>query len=273
MKRNIIEISEEKCNGCGECIPNCPEGALQIIDNKARLVSDLFCDGLGACIGHCPQGAINVVEREAEPYDERKVMENIVKHGENTIKAHLEHLKSHGEEKLLNQAEEFLKEKGIENPLVKEAKAKAPARAVGCSCPSTKVMEFKDAPLVSKAGRQKAELRQWPVQLMLVPPNAPYFDNSELLVCADCVPFAHPNFHNDLLKGKSLVVGCPKLDDVKFYAEKLTEIIKANNIKKITVATMEVPCCSSLFAAAEKAVADSGKEVELENTVVSIHGN
>ncbi|MBI5144848.1 MAG: 4Fe-4S binding protein, partial [Candidatus Omnitrophica bacterium] len=237
-KRKIIKIDEEKCNGCGLCIPNCPEGAIQIIDGKARLVSDLFCDGLGACMGYCPQGAISIEEREAEGYDERKVMENIVIQGENVIKAHLEHLQGHHQEEYLQQAIDFLKEKNI----------KIPTHSFS-GCPGSRVMDFRE----KKASREKkivltqaSQLKTWPVQLKLVPVNAPYLNSADLLIAADCVPFAYADFHQDLLKGKILLVGCPKLDDIKIYQEKISEIVKNNNIKSITSAHMEVPCCFGL---------------------------
>ena len=267
VKREIIKINKEKCDGCGLCIPNCPEGALQVIDNKARLISDLFCDGLGACIGHCPQGAIEIEEREAEPYEESKVMENIVKQGENTIKAHLEHLKEHGETDLLKEAEDFLKKNDIEVP---DLESKDP---LPCGCPGTHVKEFKAESDVSGNTEQASALTQWPVQMKLVPSHAPFLDNCHLLVAADCTAFAHPNFHSTLLHGKKLLIGCPKLDDVEQYTEKLTETFKANNIKSVTVAIMEVPCCSGLYYAVEKAVEGSGKNIPIIKEVISIDGN
>ncbi|MDD2666087.1 MAG: 4Fe-4S binding protein [Methanocellales archaeon] len=266
MKRKIIKIDEKKCNGCGLCIPNCPEGALQIIDGKARLVSDLFCDGLGACIGTCPQGAITTEEREAKPYDEKRVMENIVKAGKNTIIAHLKHLKDHGETKYLNEALEVLKEKGIEVPIREINKVKDTPHI----CPGAAPREIKAD--VSKKAEQTSALRQWPVQLRLVPTQAPFFENSHLLVAADCVPFANANFHSKLLNGKSLVVGCPKLDDIEAYQEKLTEIFRNNKIKSATVAVMEVPCCNGLYAAVEKAVKDADKSIPIAKRVIKISG-
>ena len=266
VKRKIIKIDEEKCNGCGLCIPNCPEGALQIIDNKVRLISDLFCDGLGACIGHCPEGAITIEEREAEPYDERKVMGNIVKAGANTIKAHLTHLKDHNETKFLDQAIKFLKEKGIEIPDLGDNKMETQ-----CGCPGAAIREVKGTD-ASGNTEQSSALRQWPVQLGLLPPQAPFFENSHLLVSADCVPFANANFHSNLLNGKSLVIGCPKLDDIESYKEKLTEIFKNNKIKSVTVAIMEVPCCHGLYAVVEQAIEDSGKTIPLIKEVINISG-
>ncbi len=269
VKRKIVEIDEDKCDGCGLCIPNCHEGALQIIDGKARLVSDLFCDGLGNCLGHCPQGAIEIVEREAEPYDEKKVMVKITKQGENTIKAHLQHLKDHNETKFLNQAIEYLDENNIKNPLKEDTKMQ---ENLPCGCPGTAMREVNNDEDASNNAEQTSALRQWPVQLNLLPPQAQFFDNSHLLVSADCVPFANPNFHSKLLNGKSLVIGCPKLDDIEAYQEKLTEIFKNNKIKSITVAIMEVPCCHGLLSAVEEAIKVSGKDIPLIKEIVSISG-
>lgn len=282
-KREIITIDEEKCNGCGSCVPGCPEGALQIIDDKARLISDLFCDGLGACMGDCPEDAISIIEREAEPYDEVRVMENIVKQGENTIKAHLEHLKNHGETGFLKQATDYLEENGFENPLEKEVEADQAAGAeanedkLPCGCQGSKVMDLRDddradADSGDNGVKQKTELRQWPVQIHLVPVNAPYFDNADLLIAADCVPFAHANFHRDLLKGKILLVGCPKLDDAGFYKDKITEILKENNIKSVTIAHMEVPCCFGLVKLVNDALADAGKDIPLDDIMIKVNG-
>lgn len=271
-KREIIKIDEDKCDGCGSCIPNCPEGALQIIDNKARLVSDLMCDGLGACIGECPQGAITTEEREAQDYDEKKVMENIVQKGENVIKAHLLHLRDHGQHDYLQEAIDFLCEKGIANPLPDTKEDDHPAE---CGCPGAKMMDFKkdkDEKPQEPGAREKSALRQWPVQITLVPPNAPYFQGADLVVTADCVPVAYANFHADFLTGKSVLMGCPKLDDLSSYQEKMTEIFTANDIKSITVLTMEVPCCTGLQHAVETAIKASGKKISLSSKVISIRG-
>jgi ferredoxin len=270
-KRDIITIDEQKCTGCGNCIPGCPEGALQLIDGKARLISDLFCDGLGACIGECPEGAISVENREAEPYDEARVMENIVKQGKNTIKAHLKHLKDHRETDLLKQATDYLEENGIENPLEEEAEEKLP-----CGCPGSSVRDMRgkeEAEEEVRGARQRSELRQWPVQISLVPVNAPYFDGADLLLAADCVPFAYGNFHRDLLKDKILLVGCPKLDDAGFYREKISEIIKNNDIKSMTVAHMEVPCCFGMVKLLYDAVAASGKDIPVEDITIKVDGS
>jgi len=264
-KRKIIAIDEDKCNGCGLCIPNCPEGALQVIDGKVRLISDLFCDGLGACIGYCPQGAIKVIEREAKPYDEKKTMENIVKQGPNTIKAHLLHLKAHGEEKYLLEAISVLKQKKLPVPSLEEGN-------IPHMCPGSAYRELKPKQAQPGKADQESSLRQWPVQLSLLPVQAPIFSNSHLLISADCVAYANPNFHSKLLYGKSLAIGCPKLDDVDSYIEKLTQIFKGNTIKSVTVAIMEVPCCGGLYYAVETALKNSGKKIPLIKEVVSISG-
>lgn len=283
-KRKIINIDQDKCNGCGLCIPNCPEGALRIIDGKARLISDLFCDGLGACIGHCPQDAITIEEREAEEYGESKVMENIVKLGPNVIKAHLEHLKEHNEHKYLRQAIDFLKERKIKIPLEGFLASRRDARHVSghginnsqSSCPGSKIMDFKkkaQAPGSEDCSvKTESQLSTWPVQIALVAPFAPYLKEADLLIAADCVPFAYADFHQKLLKDKVLLVGCPKLDDTESYREKITQILKNNNIKSITYAHMEVPCCFGLVKVIKEAVQDSGKVVSFEETVISIKG-
>ncbi len=276
-KRKIIRIDEEKCNGCGLCIPNCPEGALQIIDGKARLVSDLFCDGLGACIGHCPEGAIVIEEREAEEYDERKVMKNIVKQGKNVIKAHLEHLKEHNQFEFLNEAIDFLRDRNIEVPIKETLHPEHEHTAAFSGCPGSRVMDLMEEqkPAGEAAPKPKgvSQLRQWPIQIKLVPPFAPYFKNANLLIAADCVPFAYPDFHDDLLKGKILLVGCPKLDDAKFYEEKITQILKENNIKSITCVHMEVPCCFGLVNIVKNAIKAAGKDVSFNEVTLGIKGN
>jgi len=270
-QRDIITIDEEKCTGCGNCIPGCPEGALQIIDGKARLISDLFCDGLGACIGECPEDAISVIKREAEPYDEAKVMENIVKQGPNVIEAHLKHLKDHGESGFLKQAADYLKEKGIKNPVQEKASDKLP-----CGCPGSSVRDMREEKRTDDRGpgaRQKSELRQWPVQIHLVPQNAPYFNGAHLLITADCVPFAYGNFHRDFVKDKILLVGCPKLDDAGFYRDKITGILKDNDIKSITILHMEVPCCFGMVRPVRDALAASGKNIPVDDITVKVSGD
>ncbi|MBN1763050.1 MAG: 4Fe-4S binding protein [Methanomicrobia archaeon] len=278
MKRKIITINEELCTGCGLCVPNCPEGALQIIDGKARLVSDLICDGLGACIGDCPEGAISVEEREAQDYDERAVMENIVKQGQNVIKAHLEHLKAHHQREYLKTALDFLNERDIEVPPL-DAGASYGGQEHAKTfdrCPGALVLDFRDEQEISKEGKLVSKgvsrLKQWPVQIMLVPISAPYFKDADLLFAADCVPFAYPDFHEEFLKGKIVLVGCPKLDDAAFYEEKITRILQENTIKSLTVAHMEVPCCSGLERLVSEALKRSGKKIPLNEVVIGVRG-
>jgi ferredoxin len=275
VKREIIKIDEEKCNGCGVCIPNCPEGALQVIDEKARLISDIYCDGLGACIGYCPQGAITAEEREAEEYDEKKVMrENIIKAGKNTIIAHLKHLKEHGEIGYLQDALSVLKEEKIEINLEEDN---------GCNCdhpphspcPGTKMVAMADQQKVTidPASPQTSQLRQWPVQLHLVPPTAPYFHGKDVLLVADCVGYSLGDFHKQYLKGKSLVIACPKLDSNQdVYLQKLTSMIDDTKINTLTVMIMEVPCCSGLLRLAQKAAETASRKIPIKVIIVSING-
>ena len=265
-KRKIIKIDADKCTGCAKCIPDCPEGALQMIDGKARLISDLFCDGLGACIGSCPEGAITVEEREAEKYNEKKVMENIVKQGKNTIIAHLKHLKDHGETKYLKEAMEFLKEKGIEVP--KDTGAP-------CACPGTKTMDFSQEEEEENApvGKQPSALRQWPLQLKLVSPLAPYFQGKDVILCADCVAYAIGDFHASFLKGKSLAIACPKLDEnVDIYIDKITTLIDQAKINTLTVMTMEVPCCAGLLAIAKEGASKASRKIPIKSILVGLRG-
>jgi ferredoxin len=263
--RKIITIDEEKCNGCGLCIPNCPEGALQVIDDKVRLVSDLFCDGLGACIGYCPEGAIAVVEREAEPYDERKVMANIARQGANTIRAHLEHLRSHGEDGLLAQAVGYLTENRITVPADPE-----PASAPEC-CGQKAAAMAADARPASAAAPAKSELANWPVQLHLLSPMAPSFRGKDVLLSADCVAFAVGAFHQSLLAGKSLAIACPKLDDgAEVYREKITALIDHAQIASLTVAMMEVPCCRGLLKIVQDARAKAHRTVPVKAVTIAI---
>lgn len=248
--RKIITIDEEKCDGCGLCVPSCAEGALQIVEGKARLVSDVYCDGLGACLGECPRGAIAVEERAAAAYDE---------------KATEEHLKALGRDPSLPHG-----------PAAHTPPAHG-GHAFG-GCPGARTMDLREQaaacvePEISFTGTLKSELKQWPVKLYLVSPNAPYFQNAELLVAADCAPIAYAAFHPDYLKGKAVVIGCPKFDDVEHYTQKLTAIFKANDIRKVTVLHMEVPCCFGLVQVVKQALAATGKNIPFEDATVGIRG-
>ena len=273
MKRKIIEINEELCNGCGNCIPNCAEGALQIIDGKARLISDLFCDGLGACIGHCPTGAMQVVDKEAEPYDERKVMVNVVKGGKNVIKAHLQHMLDHGETEYFNQALEYLEENNIDNPLKGGNMEHNHSHNGGC--PGSKTMQFNRSENNNQSNSVKieSELQQWPVQMHLLNPTAPYFRKADVLLAADCTAYTIGDFHRNFLKGKTLAIACPKLDTgLDIYVDKIRRMIDEADINTLTVMIMEVPCCMGLIQIAQKAVAEAERKVPVKKIVISLQG-
>jgi ferredoxin len=270
-KRKIIKINEKKCTGCGLCIPNCKEGALQIVDGKARLISDLFCDGLGACIGHCPEGAIKIEEREAEPYDEKKTMlQNIIPAGTNTIRAHLEHLRDHNQKDLLKQALKVLKEKGLDNPLEDKMEHKHFE-----GCPGSRMMDFQEAVEVTpEEGKRVSKLRQWPVQLYLVPGTAPFFQGRDVVLAADCVAYSLADFHKDHLDGKSLAIACPKLDsEQEVYIDKITSMIDDAKVNTITVMTMEVPCCQGLVRIANQARDSAKRKVPIKHITVGIQGD
>lgn len=270
MKRKIIKINEEKCNGCGVCIPNCPEGALQVIDGKARLVSDIFCDGLGACIGDCPLGAIEIEEREAEPYNEKLVMATIVKGGENLIKAHLKHLDDHNEEEFLRLAKEYLMENNIEIPDYQEVPKMA------CGCPSSMTKDLREDKPASQATANvslNSELNNWPVQLQLISPSASYLKGADLVIAADCTAFAYPNFHQKFLKDKILIMFCPKLDvTLEQYVEKLSAIFETQDIQSIALVRMEVPCCGGVEQIIKQALMKSDKNILIKEYTVSITG-
>ncbi len=273
-KRQIIKIDEAKCNGCGNCVTGCHEGALQVIDGKARLISDLLCDGLGACIGECPQGAIKIEEREAAPYDEVKVMEGMVPQGANTIKAHLKHLRDHGQKTFLKQALDYLREHNIPNPMEEEMK-EAHGGHGACGCPGGRTIDLRggEAGAQEPAGPMPSQLRQWPVQLHLASPMAPYFQKADVVIAADCTAYAYGNFHQDFIKGKALVIACPKLDDgLEIYREKIQALIEDAKVNTLTVVTMEVPCCGGLLALVKQAAAASSRKVPVKSVVIGIQG-
>ena len=237
--RKIIKIDEEKCDGCGLCVPSCAEGAIQIVDGRAKLVAERYCDGLGACLGECPRGALNIIDAEVEEFDEEAVEE------------HLENMKSAA-----------IKEK--------------PAPAGGC--PSAHIQHFQRFSSCEEANVPKtqegasSELSHWPVQIRLVPPGAPFLKNADILVAADCTPIAYANFHRDFLKGRVALMGCPKFDDAQSYAEKFAQIFREADIKSITVLVMEVPCCQGMPVILERAMELAGKNVPIKKVVVSTRG-
>ena len=231
--RKVVRIDEEKCSGCGVCIPACAEGALKIVDGKAKLVSDKYCDGLGACLGECPEGAITIEEREADDFDQTAVRHHVEQH-------------SHAKETL------------------------------PCGCPSASVtrLERREVETISPPStRQESMLGNWPVQLALVPPGAPFLQGADVVLAADCVPFAYPGFHCDFLKDHALLVACPKLDDFQAHLAKLTEILRRSKVESITVVRMEVPCCSGLTHMAEEAIRLTGKKIPLSEVVIGIQGD
>lgn len=247
--RKIVHIDEDKCTGCGLCIPNCAEGAIQIIDGKAKLVADNLCDGLGACLGHCPEGAITIIEREAEDFDEEAVEKHLghkEKHGhfkENMPRAAADHIRAH----------------------------------MSGGCPSARVMTLddkvcdEDTPQTTRP-RNRSRLEHWPVKLILIPPHAPFLRGKELLLTADCVGIAHPDLHNELLGGKAVAIACPKFDDAEFYIDRLTDIVRESGITGITVAHMEVPCCGGLIHIARQAVKNAGSNIPVKTLMISLRG-
>ena len=246
----MIEIDVNKCNGCGLCVSACCEGAIEITGGKARLVSEVYCDGLGNCIGKCPRDALRIVERDAQDFDFVKTNARLRKEGRTALKV---------------------------NPLgIRKSKSNNDAYGVAhlSSCPGAMLRTFDKASgkRAEGIGGSFSELRQWPVQLSLVTVNAPFFRRANLLICADCVPFAEPDFHAKLLKGKVVVVGCPKLDDADSYAEKIQEILRANDVLTVTVAIMEVPCCDRLYDVVRAAAEASGKNVPVTKIITKIGG-
>ncbi len=235
MKRRIIEIDREKCNGCGACAEACHEGAIAMVDGKAQLMRDDYCDGLGDCLPACPTGAISFTEREAAAYDEAAVLENKRK-----------------------KMQEKMQKEGMKLP---------------CGCPGTQSKRIEHAPAAAQVSVTEpvSRLQQWPVQIKLVPVSAPYFDGAKLLIAADCTAYAFAAFHERFIRGHITLVGCPKLDSVD-YSEKLTEIIRNNDIKSVTVVRMEVPCCGGLEHAAKTALQNSGKFIPWQVVTISTDG-
>ncbi len=273
MRRKIIRIDEAKCNGCGLCIPGCPEGALRIVDGKARLVGDIYCDGLGACLGHCPEGAISVEEREAAGYDEVRVMENVLHQGRDAIETHLQHLREHNETGHLHAALQFLRDR--ERPAAGSLDFPIhPPLPVQGGCPGSQSRTFSPVEHSGEeSGGRLSHLTHWPIQLHLINPLATHYRGADLLLAADCVPFALADFHKDYLQGKRLAIACPKLDDgQEAYLEKLRVLVDQAEIRSVTVLIMQVPCCSGLLHLARQAVEQASRRVPIEALVVSLEG-
>ena len=238
IKRKIVQIDEEKCDGCGQCVIGCAEGALTLEDGKVKVISENLCDGLGACIGECPQGALQIVEREADEFDEV------------AVETHL------------------AGQKTDEEPETK---------VVPCGCPSTRIQSFgtcktANRPVSHDTGGQSSALSHWPVQIRLIPPHAPFLKNADLLVVADCVPVAFPSLHQEFMQGKAVMIGCPKFDDTQEYIDKFAAIFKTAGIRSITAVVMEVPCCSGLPVVVRKGLEKSGSRIPLTQVVVSTRG-
>lgn len=268
IRRHIIRIDEEKCNGCGLCLPGCPEGALRIVDGKARLVRESYCDGLGACLGHCPQGALRVEERAAEQYDACGVLAYLGEQSPELAERHREHLRAHG--------------------LAESGRGEAEP---GAGCPSAQVIGWGAESLVPHSGRAGEEapenggsaeqagagenftaLGHWPVKLRLIPPAADFLKNADLILAADCVPFAYGNFHRDFLRGRAVAAGCPKFDDVGAYREKIEQMLESVNIRSITVVYMEISCCSGFVRLVREALERSGSGIPLETVQIGVRG-
>lgn len=231
--RKIISIDEYKCNGCGQCIVDCAEAALQIVNGKAKLIKEIYCDGLGACIGSCPTGALTLIQREADPFDEQET----------------------------------------ERHVYETRKKQASTKEEPCGCPGSIAVDFTERRFTCQTSADVVpELTNWPVQLKLIPVNAPYLQNADLLLAADCTAFSTINFQSRFIKGKKLIIACPKLDDAQLCYEKLTEMFKENSIKSITVVRMEVPCCGGLIHIAKDALSASGKSIPLNEVVIGIKG-
>jgi Pyruvate/2-oxoacid:ferredoxin oxidoreductase delta subunit len=255
MIREIVTIDEELCDGCSLCVPACHEGALRIVNGKARLLSDRYCDGLGACLGHCPRGAIKIERRNADAFDETAVA------------ARFEVVS--------------VSPSGDGCPGSRPA-AFPEVAPLACGCPGSRLMTFGErAPAIEDATtdsastcpRQRSELTHWPVQLRLLPPNAPILRGARLVVAADCVPVAYPDFHARLLRGRAVVIGCPKFDDLEGYVEKLTEMIRANGLREIVVARMEVPCCTGIVYAVQEARRRANVEIQITEVVIGTRGD
>lgn len=243
MKRKIITIDDELCNGCGECVVACAEGAIQIVNGKARLVKQQYCDGFGDCVGECPTGALIIEELEVEAFDSEATREHL--------------FKTQGSEAVAR---------------MEEANTRHAAAHKAGGCPGSKAVSFDKPSAPAQTGELPSQLSHWPIQMHLVSPDMPVLKNADLLLAADCTAFSYGDFHRKLLAGKVLIIGCPKLDDTEAYREKLTEIIKKNDLKSLTVAHMEVPCCHGLARLAQEALERAASNLQLQTVILGIHG-
>jgi len=259
VTRQIISIDEDRCDGCGSCVPSCVEGALQIVSGKARLIKESFCDGLGACLGECPQGALRIIELEADEFDELQVLTHLQQSGA------LPALGGHAQEVPTGHPGHAVHFTADAIPL---------GAGIGVSaCPGMRLAQWEaEEEPTPAAERQRSQLRQWPVQLHLLPAQAPFFEDADLVLVADCVPFAYAEFHRDFVRGHAVAVGCPKLDDSRAYVEKVTQILLQSNVRSLKVAYMEVPCCRGLVQIAQQALSNSGKQIPFETVMISIAG-
>ena len=248
VTRDIIRIDEEKCDGCGACVLACAEGAIKIVDGKARLLSENYCDGLGACLGECPQGALTIEQRESDEFDEHAVEKHL---------------------------EEMAKDQHLPCgcPSTTVQQFERPSEPLPCGCPSIQIQQFGGTSETAVATPQKSTLTHWPVQLTLVPPNAPFLQGADVLLAAHCAPFAYGGFHQDFIKNHAVICACPKLDDAQAHQQKLTEILRQSDIRSLDVVRMEVPCCGGLTALAQQAIADSGKDVPLKEITIGVKGD
>ena len=251
MKRKIITIDQDLCDGCGDCVVACAEGAIQVIDGKARLVKEQYCDGFGDCLGECPTGALRIEEAEADAFDP------------DTTKQHLLDTKG-------PQAVERM-EKAADRHAGQTTTSAAHPQAGGC--PGARAAEFEAATPTAATGQVPSQLTHWPIQMRLISPEAPVLKNADLLLAADCTAFAYGDFHRKLLAGKAVIIGCPKLDDTEPYLQKLTEIIKNNDLKSLTVAHMEVPCCHGLANLAQQALERAASKLQLQTVILTIQGD
>jgi Pyruvate/2-oxoacid:ferredoxin oxidoreductase delta subunit len=281
--RNIVKIDEEKCNGCGNCVSACAEGAIQMIDGKAKLVSEIYCDGLGACLNCCPVDAITIEQRDAAEFDEEATNKYLEELARNKAAHEKQKQKPSGASRRMGDSVDNAFAHG--SPTAKhpsslpelrrtESLTVPPATASSGGCPGMKMMNFATAPKTETAasGDVSSQLGQWPVQLKLVSPMAPYFAGADVMLVADCVPFAMGDFHSKLLKGKTIAVACPKLDDTGSYAQKIADIITTGKPASLTVVHMEVPCCTGLLRIAEKAIALAESDLKINDITISLRG-